>query len=212
MCPEKQILSVYFDGELPVRFKEKVEAHLAGCARCREIVSVFAKLSKAVSSKQHDCSAALEGARLRVRDKLSLESVGGTQRGRRRGAAVSRRHFPESAILRRSVRVPLPCVAAAGVIILCAVAMLGYQFSGFVRGERADTLARYADDDEPDALYYNELSSSLEAANMDDVLRYVEGNNSDIVSIKLPASKNFKRFGEPKLINASDYPRRRIGQ
>ncbi|MDR3325324.1 MAG: zf-HC2 domain-containing protein [Spirochaetaceae bacterium] len=220
MCPEKQILSVYFDGELPERFKEKITKHLASCGRCREALDAFGGLSRALSmgaSGDALCAPSLAAQR-RVWDTLSVENFAAV--GRRRGAL--RRRFPEDALLRRSVRIPLPFAAAAGLVIVFAAAVLGYEVSGLAdapEGLKAGVLARYVDDEEADSLYYEgvysegrEFGSTIQASNMDDVLRYVENNSSDIVSMRLPESKNFRRFGEPKLVNASDYPRRRMGQ
>ncbi|MDR0511540.1 MAG: zf-HC2 domain-containing protein, partial [Treponema sp.] len=34
MCPDRQIVSLYLDGELPSPWREKMEAHLDSCQQC----------------------------------------------------------------------------------------------------------------------------------------------------------------------------------
>jgi len=43
-CPEKDIHSVYVDGELPEKFLAEYEAHLASCEKCRSEVEKLRKL------------------------------------------------------------------------------------------------------------------------------------------------------------------------
>ena len=45
MCPDKNLLSAYFDGELDGRFSSDLEAHAAECESCSEILAGFRVLS-----------------------------------------------------------------------------------------------------------------------------------------------------------------------
>lgn len=45
ICPDKDLYSVYVDGELPSPWKEKLEAHLNDCAECRAVVNSYRNLS-----------------------------------------------------------------------------------------------------------------------------------------------------------------------
>ena len=48
MCPEKSILSAYFDGELDDRFASVVEAHLQECDSCTEVLADFENVRSAL--------------------------------------------------------------------------------------------------------------------------------------------------------------------
>lgn len=55
----------------------------------------------------------------------------------------------------------------------------------------------------------NNTSETVNISNMNDVLQFLENDgDSNIVIIKLPESKSFNRYGEPRLLNASEHPRR----
>lgn len=45
MCPDKETLSAWFDGELPGRAGDKIESHLVECAECRDQISRWEALS-----------------------------------------------------------------------------------------------------------------------------------------------------------------------
>jgi hypothetical protein len=56
--------------------------------------------------------------------------------------------------------------------------------------------------------YALDIPEITPALNMDDLLHYLENNDSsNIVIIKLPERKKFNRYGEPTFINAADYRR-----
>jgi len=37
MCPDETLLTAYVDDEVPSPWKERIEAHLDQCARCRSV-------------------------------------------------------------------------------------------------------------------------------------------------------------------------------
>ncbi|MCM1321703.1 MAG: hypothetical protein NC041_07515 [Bacteroides sp.] len=45
-CPDSDIISVYFDGELPLAYKAQIESHFAACKVCRERYQRYAALKK----------------------------------------------------------------------------------------------------------------------------------------------------------------------
>ncbi len=55
MCPDDQILSTYYDGELNINWSERIDAHLKECTKCRDKISVFSKLSTGLNSIDLSC-------------------------------------------------------------------------------------------------------------------------------------------------------------
>ncbi|MDR2516677.1 MAG: zf-HC2 domain-containing protein, partial [Spirochaetaceae bacterium] len=108
MCPDSQILSVYFDGELPDPWRTRLESHLASCAACREKRARWERHRNAIRPGE---DADMEAARNRVWENLSASH--GRAHGRIKPA---RRAAP--AFWRRSVAIPLPAAAAAAVAIV----------------------------------------------------------------------------------------------
>lgn len=48
-CPDKDLYSAYVDGELESPWKEKIEAHLVSCEKCRSVVDSYRKISLKLS-------------------------------------------------------------------------------------------------------------------------------------------------------------------
>ena len=48
-CPDKDLYSAYVDGELQSPWKEKIEAHLVSCEKCRSVVDSYRKISLKLS-------------------------------------------------------------------------------------------------------------------------------------------------------------------
>ncbi|GHU05470.1 hypothetical protein FACS1894147_11680 [Spirochaetia bacterium] len=46
MCPDRQILSLYHDDELPSPWKEKLESHVASCPACAARLAQYRDLSR----------------------------------------------------------------------------------------------------------------------------------------------------------------------
>ncbi len=49
-CPEKDIHSIYVDGELPENYIKQYESHLSSCEKCRNIVANYKKLSQQLNN------------------------------------------------------------------------------------------------------------------------------------------------------------------
>ncbi|EMB25925.1 anti-sigma factor family protein [Treponema denticola] len=48
-CPDKDLYSAYVDGELESPWKEKIEAHLVSCEKCRSVIDSYRKISLKLS-------------------------------------------------------------------------------------------------------------------------------------------------------------------
>ena len=204
MCPDKQFLSVYFDGELPSPWKERMEQHLETCSQCRENLEVYRKMSGCLSYDGEveeftgvPQAAVIDAAAARVWERLE---------NRKKRKSLRLQRFLPARIPQALTAAAAGAIAATAIIcflLLFSQAKTGKNsvpqltgatgnFAGIVFGE--------GDLDSPDI---------IPASNMNDVLRYLESDDgSNIVIIKLPERKKFNRYGEPAFINASDYNRR----
>jgi len=212
VCPEKQILSVYYDGELPDCFAEKVMLHIDCCDRCREILEGFRKISEGLEpeSVRRGVSVMVK-AKDRVRERMFDAPVNARKRARNRSGFM---------LFRRSVSVPVPFAAAASLLVIFAFFMLFYELRS-ARRENNFLLsgAPYAGSDIKDEALDYYLSNQdfsgggtgefmIPASDMNEVIEYLERADNGSY-IRLPERKEFRRYGEPKLIFAGDRPGRR---
>jgi anti-sigma factor RsiW len=191
VCPDRQLLSVYFDGELPSPWKEKMEAHIAGCSACARRLEEYRRIS---ATGEPD--AGLEPAKERVWQKL--EPVV--------DRAVEAPARPPSVrwgrgVWRRNVSIPLPAAAAAAAAIVLLIA-LAFLLVLRITGTEEMSGMTFASDAELDA------PGVIPVADMEDVLQYLGSrDNGEIIILRLPESRNFVNYGEPAIIKAADYSR-----
>jgi anti-sigma factor RsiW len=107
MCPDRQILSVYFDNELASPWKEKLEAHVKSCPECSARLETYKKTRNFLPGVEQ---STLRAVGKRVWKSLPAEP-------RRETPAV--RRFWDS-----SVTLPFPVAAAAGLVLVTAFALL----------------------------------------------------------------------------------------
>jgi hypothetical protein len=186
MCPDREILSVYLDGELPSPWKEKLESHLEGCARCRERLEAYRTVHRLV----HDGPAAdvVEAAKERVR--AGLEKRTGTG---------PRLRYRSAGILRRRVTMPLPAAVAAAAVFVVVLALAWLGRPALRNPETA--LAAEID-----------MRGTIPVSDMNGVLQYLGGEDAgNYVILKLPESRNFTSTGEPLILKEADYRTSRQG-
>jgi len=179
VCPDRQLLSVYFDGELPSPWKEKMESHIAGCPACAQRLEAYRRIAPGKAA------AGLEPAQERVWQKLE-HSMGRTK---------------PPAAWRRNISIPLPAAAAAAAVFVLLVA-LAFLLVLRVTNTEGMSGMTFASDAELDA------PGIIPVADMEDVLQYLGGrDNGDIIILRLPESRNFVNYGEPSIVRAADYSR-----
>jgi anti-sigma factor RsiW len=192
VCPDHQILSVYFDNELDSPWKEKLEVHLAGCAECRSRLEAYGQtrellgVSSMVRAAVSPADAAMEAARARVWEKLEpLTEI-------RRGPSIVRGFWTGS------FRVPVPVAAAAGLVLVLAFGLL----LG-TRPQKSVVMPQMAG-------VGMDIHASPVSADMESILKYLNTDNSaEMVIIRLPET-TFRSEGEPKMIRAVDYTENNI--
>jgi len=181
MCPERQLLSVYVDSELPSPWKEKLQAHLAECTACSRWVARQIAVHTALQDRGED----VEAAKARVWKGLNQRIVSMPPRSSRTAWI-------------RNARVPLPAAIAVALVFAFLAAWLG-----------GPLLNRPAHDTAISQLG-QDIQGVIPVSDMSSVLQYLDSQNTDaeIVIIRLPESRNFTAYGEPALVRAADYSRR----
>ena len=204
MCPDKQLLSVYHDGELPSPWKEKMETHLASCGRCRKTVAAYGKLSSLLAApvQAERPEASFADAWTRVRENLRDDRVG----AKREGEAPRRRAFAGRVFSRR-VAVPLPfAVAAAAALVFAFAALLTQRDI-----QRIPETGAVAEG------FNLEPEAAGQVNSMADALRFIEndeffaGPQSSYVIMRLPENKTFYNLGNPQIQNVTANAHKGLG-
>jgi hypothetical protein len=193
MCPDRQIISVYVDNELPSPWKEKLEFHVAECQGCRDQIGLYSSIHDRIIGLPSDpvvslppaesFDSDLEGAKARVWKNLVKD--------------IAPRRQPSG--IKRPWRLTMPVPAA--VAALTAVALLAAVAGG--------SMLSPAQKDSGMATLRTDMQGILPVVDMAGVLQYLETQegSADIVIIRLPESRNFIPTGEPALVRAADYMR-----
>ncbi|GMO55884.1 MAG: hypothetical protein Ta2G_15480 [Termitinemataceae bacterium] len=207
VCPKKEMLSIYHDDALPPQWKHAMEAHLASCPKCQQVLVSYKTVRDAICEPSlSDTAAAGE----RVLKKLNENNIADLQnepRSERPGRQMRVRR-----LAKRRIAVPLPAAAAASAVLIITLSML---FLG--KNQNDGTQIEVADglivQEAPiptlpvdyDSQTYQDFAPR---GNIQEVLKYLSENQDDdqeIVIIKLPEKKSFTRIGDPKMYNKMDF-------
>jgi hypothetical protein len=186
-CSFKQWVSVYYDGEMDLPYKEKMEKHIAGCADCERQLDAYKKISTLLAPLGASEDVQMKEAQQRVLQKLETIRP---YSGYAAGPVFTR------PIWKRRVSIPVPAAAAA-VFIIIALAFLWARSPGRTQTQNMAITAET-----------EIIPDFLPVSGMESVLQYLSSNDSgDIIILKLPESRNFASYGEPAIIKAADYQR-----
>jgi predicted anti-sigma-YlaC factor YlaD len=181
MCPDREILSAYLDGEIGAPWNKAIAEHVASCQKCS---GVFARL---------------EQTRHALQSEPLLDWKEPMERVRR--AIISRvPPVPRAApVWRRHVVVPLPVAAFAAVLVLClgiALAVsLGRANIGFVRITKAPAGG-------------TEYQFAIPADKVEALLRSVGGGDSSAEAVMtLPKHVRLIPVGVPQMGRETEFPR-----
>ena len=183
MCPDRDIVSAWADGEVPSPWSETIERHVRSCAACSEVAASIARTKSLFSADSDEASAPgsfAAQAKARVFAKIA-------------GDAPMMLHRREPFLSRRFA-VPLPAAAAAAL----AMAVLSFALAG---SARANTELRIA------------MARAIEATpvatsgiGMDSIVDFITKQNSGVnINITLPAEAFGGSAGEPLIIREADY-------
>ena len=212
MCPDKQILSIYLDEELPSPWKEKMETHLKNCPACAEKYENLKRLRVIFQNdinQAYESSASLTGDRQTYTEQEMLDAKSRVWQElahrRRVKLSASFNETKRANIWQRRLSIPVPAAAAAAVIITLFV-MMGLRGGG----QQVNNSGIALQQSEPASLTIaveNEIPGVIPTASINDVLKYLSSEGTDVIILTLPESQNFYRTGDPGIIRAADFAR-----
>lgn len=181
MCPDRDILSAFIDGEVGHPWREALEAHVASCASCRAFVD------------------GLRATRQAIQGEGGPDWSGPMERVRRGVLARAARPAP-TALWRRRLSIPVPLAAAAAAGVICiaiALAVVSLRSPvGYVRITRAPAGA-------------TEIQIAAPIGDLETLLRSVGGEDvSQADVITLPKNLRLYPVGEPRMGKAAEFTRR----
>ena len=183
MCPEFEILSAYFDGEIGLPWASVIETHCIACKECNAKIASLKKLREAIHS---DPEPDWHDSFVRVREKIAEREA-------------SRAHSAVP-IWRQRINIPVPAFAL-GVIIVFTFGIFG--FFAQPRSNQANVNVKQTKDSSGATELQITGSSSDE---VEALLRSLEETGAPReVTIKLPEGSRFDKIGEPALIHSVDY-------
>ena len=189
MCPKRQIISLYHDGEIPSPWKEKMETHLESCPKCRAILAEYGNIGKFLSNAPEETSMA---AQERVWKKLTAPQLVIT-------GVEARRAKEKTSFWNWNINLPLPVAAAAVLVIIASLALVG--INTLTRSPQQSPVATANINlDDQEIVPVHDITG---------VIQYLSSQGlGDFMVIRLPETPRFSRTGEPVLINAANYTRR----
>ena len=203
MCPDRQLISLYLDGELPSPWKEKLETHLSDCAQCRAVLAKYRCLGEV---PEKPSAATIEAAQERVWKKLTAPALVIAETPAERADTDSIKTIYRQKLTKvwnRRITLSFPAAAAAAAAIIVVVVF--FALAGVGSGRRSLPQESIAAVDIGLDDY-----TVVPVQDMNDVLRYLSSqDNGDFMVVRLPENSRFIRTGEPALINAADYSRTR---
>ena len=177
MCPDRELISAYYDGELDGRWAFEIEKHISECGSCAEKLGTYRRIS----------------------GLLGESSVPDEEQIRKRIPGAVRRKSETSYIpfWRRNISISIPAVAAAAALAVVF-------FAGFFIGNNPLSSGTEVVEEIPvQTEKVNLQVISLEDA----AAYILSDDSGFDVLITIPPSENLSVAGEPKLIRSADYKR-----
>lgn len=188
MCPNEEYLSAFLDGEITSPWDRRIEAHVEGCAACREKLTRLRSVSVRLRTEP---IPDLAGAAARVKDRIAgtLE----TRAARNDYTDMERnRHLP---FWKRHVLLPIPVFATGFMAILVLIASLFF----FVGKNESELLQAR---NELQKLQTVQVYYPVQ--NPEQLLKIIQDNNTSQEIIQLPETNTFDVIGEPTVIYVKD--------
>jgi len=181
MCPDRQIISAYLDGEIESPWDTAIAEHLTSCQACR---SLHARLAETRRILKEEPVADWHTPMERVRRAL-------------RARTLPRRREP--LVWERRLSVPLPIAAAAAALVLfLGITLVATQLRpriGLVRITKAPAGGTEIQISAP----ISELETLLKSVGAEDTAR------EDV--ILLPKNVRLLPVGEPRMGKAAEFPK-----
>ena len=189
MCPDRDLISAYVDGEVPSPWRERLEEHLASCPACSALAASYAELGASLRGPADEGEFQ---ALARGRERLELLLVDIPSSGERE--ATIREIGASRRLWRHSIRLPLPLAAAAAILVL----LLG--------GATTVLALKPGKNVAIQAIASNEIAPlkvPAQPASMDELLRYLDSSDGQVtLTINLPSGTTFGSAGKPVIMRA----------
>ena len=180
MCPDREIISAFIDGELDPPWNGTVADHIASCDRCREI------------------RERLEKTRRRLQAETPLDWQAPMERVRQ---AILARVYPvthREPVWRRHVSVPLPVTVLAAVLLLALGVSLAVALARMNVGYIRVTKAPAGGTEYQFAIPYDKVEA---------LLKSIGGEDANIEAVMtLPKNVKLVPVGEPRMGKAAEFP------
>lgn len=179
MCPDRELLSAWLDGEVPSPWRESVERHVSSCPECSAAVSAMRAVSTALAADRASIDSTSARAKAAVLDRLLST------------APVPHR---SSALWTRRLALPVPLAAAAAVLI----GVLGL---ALVQSAGRNAELRLAVQQAVQAPAVAAAPNSMEA-----ILQYLSSQDGGVnITIALPSDSGLVQPGEPLMVREADW-------
>lgn len=184
MCPDREILSAYFDGEIPAPWGREVAAHVAACERCSALLAAMESTRRSLA---HEDEQAWRAPMERVRRRILAHAP-----------RLSRSRVPA---WRRQVSLPLPIAVLAAALLLTfgiSLATLAMrQNMGYIRVTKAPAGG-------------TEYQFAVPYDKVEALLKSMGGADANIESVMtIPKSVKLVPVGEPRMGKAGEFLRKK---
>lgn len=183
MCPDKQVLSAYVDGEVSGKYEQIILDHCNDCEECTETLHFYRSLKEnlvQISTPDIPLSQA------RVYDRIKAEI---REEEKHRQKIFSLRDF-----WRESISLPAPMVAFSTILFFV---LLG----GFIVSLNISKTTGIA------SLGPSTPSRvEIDAGSLEELSKYFEAESISIqIKMKLPEDSHFEIVGEPQFLREADF-------
>ncbi|MBN2440856.1 MAG: hypothetical protein JXJ04_05905 [Spirochaetales bacterium] len=185
MCPDHEILSAFFDGEVLSPWNKQLEKHISTCESCKQKIESYKKVRETLKNDPGpDPSLPME----RVWNKISQLEI---------KIRPMQKPFWE-----KKVSLPIPLLAVAATIIIC----IGFISVFNVMKPHTSTVNIVTHKDDGSMTEVNIVAKDAEE--IEALLKALENNSaSNETIIRLPEGQNEFHVGEPELIRAVEFKR-----
>lgn len=181
MCPDRQIISAYLDGEIGAPWDRAIAEHVSACSACKSLYDRLAGLRRTLrEDPPPDWRAPMERVHRQLRENVPSR-------------------VPEPAVWARRVSLPLPVAAIAAVLLLFFGVMLAVTQLRPKVGLLRITKAPAGGTEIQISAPISELETLLKSVGAEDATR------EDV--ILLPKNVRLLPVGEPRMGKAAEFPK-----
>lgn len=196
MCPDRELLSAWVDGEIPSPWRETIDRHVELCATCAGVVASIKKTQELFSADMATIDEASSEAKASVVQRLeaTLHARGPIGSRSIRVGSVS--------LWSHKFSVPFPAIAAAALVL----AVLGFSLASSTRHTAELQLAVQRAFEA--TLVASPAASPMGTTGMgiESIIDYVSRQNAPIsINISLPAGAFGGTAGDPFIVREADY-------